>query len=188
VHADIDVTVEPPTVAYVEFDPRRPPDELPSGGPEGSAACHNVFEIEAGIASSIEMLTPTTVRAYPTNFDIITRLKVTIYTPDDAPSKLRSHEEGHRAIAEHYYRNAEAAAREAAASVQSRSFDAGGVDRAAAERAVGELMRAALTAAFMQRTQARSAAANARYDAITSHGLDTITATDAVVGAIAQDP
>lgn len=187
-YGDVDVTVEPPTVAYVEFDARRPPDDLPSGGPEGSAACHNVFEIEAGIASSIEMLTPTTVRAYPTNFDVITRLKVTIYTPDNAPSKLRSHEEGHRAIAEHYYRNAAAAAREAAASVQSRSFEAGGVDRAAAEQAVGELMRAALTDAFMQRTQARSAAANTRYDAITRHGLDTIAATEAVVEAIAQDP
>ena len=180
--------VEPPTVARVEFDPRRPPHDMPAGGVEGGGLCHSVFELEVAIVSSIEMLTPTTVRAYPADFDIITRLKVAIYTPNNAPDKLRAHEEGHRAIAEHYYRNAESAARDAAALVQSRSFEADGIDREAAEQAVGVLIRAALKDAFMQRVQARSAAANARYDAITRHGLDAIAATDAVVGAVAQDP
>jgi hypothetical protein len=187
-HGTVDVTVEPPTVARVEFDPREPPDDLPAGGADGSGSCRSVFEIESGIVSPIEMLTPTTVRAYPADFDIIVRLKITIYTPKHAPDELHAHEEGHRAIAEHYYGNAEVAAREAAASVQSRSFHAGGVDRAAAEQAVAVSVRAALRDEFMRRTQVRSAAANARYDAITSHGRDPIAATDAVVAAIAQDP
>jgi hypothetical protein len=180
--------VEAPTVARVEFDPREPPTDLPAGGPEGSGSCRNVFELEAGIEAAIEMLTPTMVRAYPADFDIIARLKTTIYVPRDAPDELRAHEEGHRAIAEHYYRSAEQAAREAAASVQTRSFEADGVDRAAAERAVAELIRAALKDAFMQRTHARSAAANARYDAITRHGQEPLASTDAVLAAIAQDP
>jgi hypothetical protein len=182
------VTVEQPTVTHVDFDPRKPPDDMPSGGADGGALCHTVFEIESRIASSIEMLTPTTVRAYPADFEIVTRLKVTIYTPRTAPDQLRAHEEGHRTIAEHYYRNAATAARDAAASVQSRSFEADGVDRAAAEQAVGALMRAALRDAFMQQTQVRSAHANARYDAITRHGLEPLEATDAVVAALAQDP
>ena len=180
--------MEPPTVARVEFDPREPPDDLPSDGADGSGSCRSVFEIESGIVSPIEMLGPTTVRAYPADFHIIARLKITIYTPKHAPDELRAHEEGHRAIAEHYYGNAELAAREAAASVQGRSFDADGVDRAAAEQAVAASVRAALKEEFMRRTHARSAAANARYDAITKHGRDAIAATDAVVAAIAQDP
>jgi hypothetical protein len=187
-HGALDVTVEPPTVARVEFDPREPPDDLPPGGADGAGSCRSVFEIESGIVSAIEMLTSTTVRAYPADFDIITRLKITIYTPKHASDELHAHEEGHRAIAEHYYGNAEFAAREAAASVQSRSFDADGVDRAAAEQAVAESIRTALRDSFMQRTQARSAAANARYDVITRHGLDAIAATDAVAAAIAQNP
>jgi hypothetical protein len=187
-HGAVAVTVEPPAVAHVDFDPRKPPDEMPSGGADGGALCHTVFEIESRIASSIEMLTPTTVRAYPADFEIITRLKITIYTPRNAPDELREHEEGHRAIAEHYYAKAASAAHQAAASVQSRSFEADGVDRAAAEQAVGALMRAALRDAFMQQTQARSARANARYDAITRHGLESLEATDAVAAAIAQDP
>jgi hypothetical protein len=182
------VTVEVPAVAHVDFDPRNPPDDVPSGGVDGGAWCHTVFEIESRITSSIELLTPTTVRAYPADFEIVTRLKVTIYAPSNAPDELRAHEEGHRAIAEHYYRNAAPAAHAAAAAVQSRSFDADGIDRAAAEHAVGMLMRAALRDAFMQRTQARSARANARYDAITRHGLEPLEATAAVAAALTEDP
>lgn len=188
VHGAVDVTVAPPAVARVDFDPRRPPEALPSGSADGGAVCHTVFEIEATILSSLEWLTPTTVRAYPADFELITRLKITIYTPQDAPAELRAHEEGHRAIAQHYYRDAEQAARDAAALVQSRAFDADGADRTAAEQAVGASMRAALRDAYMQKTQARSAAANARYDAITRHGLEALAATDAVTAAIAHDP
>ena len=117
--------------------------------PDGAAVCSNVFEIEASIESAIDVLAPTAVRAHPENFELTTRLKVTIYMPTGAPQKLRAHEEGHRAIGEHYYRNAEAAAREAATALVGRSFEGSGADRAAAERAAGELVLAALKDGFM---------------------------------------
>jgi hypothetical protein len=185
--ADIEVTVEPPAVARVEFDPREPPSEMPAGL-AGAGLCHNVFEIEASIVSSIEALSPTIVRAYPAEFDLITRLRITIYTPKGAPRKLLAHEEGHRTIGEYYYVNAESAARDAAMSISGRAFEAYGVDRAAAEQAVGELVLAALKDEFMQRTHARSAAANVRYDAITEHGLAAVSEAQAVAAALAEDP
>ena len=40
----------------------------------------------------------------------------------------------------------------------------------------------------MQGTQARSAAANARYDALTEHGLNAMAEADAVAAAIAGEP
>ena len=187
--AAIEVVVEPPTVTRIEFDRRQPPREMARAGPDGSAVCSNVFEIEAGIASALEVLSPTTVRVYPTDFDIITRLKVTIYMPKDSPGKLRAHEEGHRAIGEHYYGSAESAAREAAASLIGRAFDASGDDRAAAEQAAGEAVVAALRDAFMLRTHARSAAANARYDVLTDHGRSfAITEAAAIAAAVADAP
>ena len=184
----VTVTVEPPIVERVEFDRRQPPPDMPSTMAERSGVCRNVFEIEASIASSIELLAPTTVRAYPENFDIITRLEVTIYTAKGSPAKLQAHEEGHRAIGEHYYGGAGAAARAAALSLVGRSFEASGPNRAAAEQAAGELILAALKEAFMQRTHARSAAANARYDAISDHGLNAIGEKEAIAAAIAHDP
>jgi hypothetical protein len=182
------VTVEPPAVTRVEFDRREPPPEMPSTSLDGSGVCKNVFEIEASIESSIEWLTPTSVRAYPENFAIITRLEVTIYVAKGSPAKLHAHEEGHRAIGEHYYGDAEAAARTAALSLVGRVFEASGADRAAAERAAGEQILSALKEAFMRRTHARSAAANARYDAITEHGLNAIGEREAVAAAIGHDP
>jgi hypothetical protein len=184
----VTVTVEPPAVARVEFDRRQPPPEMPGTSVDGSGVCKNVFEIEAGVASSMEWLTPTSVRAYPENFEIITRLEVTIYTAKGSPAKLHAHEEGHRAIGEHYYGGAEAAARQAALSLVGRSFEASGTDRAATERAAGERVLSALKEAFMQRTHARSAAANARYDAITEHGLNGIGEREAIAAAIGHDP
>ena len=160
---------------------------MPTGSDFG-AVTSNLFEIEATIASSVEMLSPTTVRVYPENFAIITRLKVTMYLPKRWPLKLRAHEEGHRAIGEHYYGGAEAAARAAASSLIGRSFEGSGADRPAAERAASELVLAALRDAYMQRTHMRSAAANTRYDAITDHGRRAMLETEAIALAVADDP
>ena len=186
--AAVTVTVEPPVREQVMFDRDRPPRRLPTDAGEDSAACSNVFEIEANIASAVEVVSPTTVVVYPDRFDITTRLRSTIYLPARKAYELREHEEGHRAIGEHYYGQAESVAREAAESLRSRSFEASGTDKAAAEQAAGALVRAALKDAFMQKTHARSAAANARYDVITNHGRNAITEADAIALAIAEDP
>jgi hypothetical protein len=161
---------------------------MPADAGEGSAACSNVFEIEARIDSAVDAVTPTTVRIYPGGFDITTRFRTTIYLPSGSPDELRKHEEGHRAIGEHYYRYAESAAEAAAQAVVGRVFEASGADRAAAEEAAGALVRTALRDEFMQRTHARSAAANARYDTATDHGRNAVDEDDAVALAIAEDP
>jgi hypothetical protein len=186
--ASVVVTVEPPLRADVVFERDQPPSHMPADAGEGSAACSNVFEIEAKVASSVDVVSPTTVRVYPDRFDITTRLRTTIYLPSGSPDKLRKHEEGHRAIGEHYYGYAESAAEAAAQSLVGREFEASGADRAAAEQAAGVLVRTALRDAFMQRTHARSAAANARYDRATDHGRNAIAEADAIVFAIAEDP
>ena len=186
--SSVTVTVEPPLRADVVFDRDQPPSHMPADAGEGSAACSNLFEIEASITSAVEVVSPTTVRVHPDRFDITTRLRTTIYLPSGSPAKLRAHEEGHRAIGEHYYGHAESAAQEAAQSLVGRAFEASGADRAAAEQAAGALVRTALRDAFMRRTHARSAAANVRYDAVTDHGRNAIAEADAIVFVIAEDP
>lgn len=183
----INVTVEPATLARVEYARGRPPPDMPKVG-DGSGLCNNGFEIEAGVGSSVEVLSPTSVRLFPEEFNIVTRLAVTIYTVKGSPPKLHAHEEGHRAIGAHYYQNAQAAATEAAMSVIGRSFDGSGANRAAAEQAANDIILATLADAYMARTQERSVAANGRYDAITDHGLKPIAEAEAIAMALAQDP
>ena len=79
--ASVTVTVEPPLRADVVFDRDQPPSHLPADAREGSAACSNVFEIEANIKSAVEVVSPTSVVVYPDRFDITTRLRSTIYLP-----------------------------------------------------------------------------------------------------------
>ena len=67
-------------------------------------------------------------------------------------------------------------------------FEANSADRAATKQATNVLVRTALRDAFMQRTHARSAAANARYDRATDHGRNALAEADAIVFAIAEDP
>ena len=62
------MTVEPPVREQVVFDRDRPPRRLPTDAGENSAACSNVFEIEARIASAVEELSPTTVRVITTRY------------------------------------------------------------------------------------------------------------------------
>lgn len=170
--ADIVVRVEPSMRARVFFERDKPPPEMPVSSAEGSAACSNVFEIEAKIESSLEVVSPTAVHVYPESFEIVTRLRSTIYLPDSSPDLLYAHEEGHRAIGEHYHAFSEAAAREAAQSLIGQPFEGIGLDRAEAERQAGKSVLAVLKDEYMKRTHARSAAANARYDEITQHGLN----------------
>lgn len=167
---DIVVTVEPPKRVTVLFERDQPPSEMPVDAAEGSAVCSNVFEIEATFASSVEVVSPVAVRVYPRTFEIVTRFRSTIYLPEGSPERLEAHEEGHRAIGEHFYGHAESVAREAAASLVGQAFDGIGNDRAAAELAAGSVVLTVLRDEFMKRTQARSAAANARYDELTEHG------------------
>lgn len=184
----ISIKQEPVTLARIEFDRRRPPPDMPDTGVDGSGLCNNVFEFEAGIGASIEQVSPTTVRVYPEDFDVITRLNVTIYTAKGSPPKLVAHEEGHRLIGEYYYRNAETAAREAIQAIAGRSFEGSGATRDAAEQAALAQAYAALEGAFTERMQARSRAANARYDEITGHGLKPIAEQEAIAMALAEDP
>jgi hypothetical protein len=168
--ASVTVTVEPPLRADVVFDRDQPPREMPIDAVEGSAVCSNVFEIEAKFASSVEVVSSVAVRVYPETFEIITRFRSTIYLPDGSPEMLEAHEKGHRAIGEHFYGNADLAAREAAMSLVGQPFEGIGNDLAAAELAAGRVVLTVLRDEFMKRTQARSAAANARYDELTEHG------------------
>ncbi|HET7609318.1 MAG TPA: hypothetical protein VFL84_11620 [Gammaproteobacteria bacterium] len=185
--ADVVVTVQAPVRARVFFESDRRPPEMPASAAEGSAACSNVFEIEAKIESSVDVVSPTAVHVYPESFEIVTRLKSTIYLPDRAPDQLHEHEEGHRAIGEYFYRNAEVAAREAAQSLIGRSFEGIGLDRAEAEQRAGNVVLAVLKDEYMKRMHARSAAANARYDEITKHGLNgRMPAKGAVELALAE--
>ena len=178
---------EEPVVERREFDPRRPPIDMPPLTPPEAGVCRTTFELDAGVKYSAEPLSHNTARIYVDELDIVTRVRFDIFTVEGGPAKLHAHEEGHRAIGEHYYKDAARIAEDIGrrligAMFEGRGDDVEGAQRDAFAKVVGEIERA-----YMARMRVPSAAANERFDDITRHGLDPIGEAEAVALAIGGD-
>ncbi len=180
------VTREEPVIQRTEFDPRRPPRDMPPLTPPEAGVCKTTFELSASVTYSAERLSRTTARIYVDELDIVTRLFFDIYTMRDAPPKLRAHEEGHRAIGEHYYKDAAAIAEDIGRGLIGKTFDGTGDDQEAAQQNAFQEVVTEIERAYMARVRVPSAAANERFDEITNHGLDAIAESEAISQAIAQ--
>jgi hypothetical protein len=179
------VAREEPVVARIEFDPRRPPRDMPELTPPESGVCKTTFELSASVTYSAERLSGTTARIYVDELDIVTRLRFDIFTVKNAPPKLRAHEEAHRAIGEHYYKDAATIAAEIGRRLIGRQFDGSGADQKAAQQDGFGKVVAELERAYMARVRIPSAAANERFDELTNHGLSAMDETEAIGLAIA---
>jgi len=178
------VTREEPVVRRTEFDARRPPPAMPTLIPPESGVCNTTFELAANVSYSAETLSPTTAKVYVDEIDLTTRVTFDIYTVRGAPAKLRAHEEAHREIGEHFYRNAATIATDIGQRLIGASFDGTGVDPDAAQQDGFDKVIAAIEQAYMARIRVPSAAANVRFDEITNHGLNEIDEAEAIALAI----
>ena len=175
---------EEPVIAGTEYDPRRPPPDMPALTPPESGVCKTTFELSASVTYSAERLSRTAARVYVDELDIVTRLRFDIFTIRNAPAKLRAHEEGHRAIGEHFYENAEQIAADIGRRLIGRTFDGSGSDQDAAQKDGFGKVVAEIERAYMARVRVPSASANERFDEITNHGLNPIDEAEAIRLAI----
>jgi hypothetical protein len=125
---------------------------------------------------------PTATHCWKTKF---AKFGPTPFCSLDSPPKLRAHEEGHRAIGEHYYARSAPIAEDIGRRLIGRSYEGRGVDDDAAQRDAFGKVVAELESAYMARVRVPSAAANERFDEITKHGLAAIDEDEAVALAVA---
>lgn len=184
--AAVRVKREEPVVERREFDPRRPPRNMPPLTPPESGVCKTTFELAASVSYSAERLSQTRARVYVDELDIVTRLRFDIFTVKDGPSKLRKHEEAHRAIGEHFYRDAARIAEDIGRRLIGETFEGSGVNEQAAQRDGFEKVIAEIERAYMARVRIPSAAANERFDEITNHGLNPIDEAEAIELALGR--
>jgi hypothetical protein len=177
---------EPSVVRRTTFDPRHPPRDMPPLTPPESGVCKTTFELAASVSYSAERLTRTTARVYVDELDIVTRLTFDIFTIANAPSKLIAHEEAHRAIGEHFYKDAAKIAEEIGRRLIGTTFDGVGSSEEAAQQDGFSKVVAAIERDYMARVRIPSAAANERFDELTNHGLDPIPEAEAIALALGQ--
>ena len=180
----VKVTREEPVVSRTQFDPSHPPPDMPELTPPEAGVCRTTFELGAGVTFSAERLSRTAARISVDGLDIVTRVRFEIFTAQGAPPKLLAHEEGHRSIGEHYYEDAARIAEDIGRRLLGATFDGTGADQEAAQHDAFEKVVAEIERDYMARMRTPSAAANERFDEITSHGLDAIEETDAIAVAI----
>jgi hypothetical protein len=179
------VTREEPVVLRAEFDPLAPPYGMPPLTPPEAGVCRTTFELDAGVTYSAQRLSRTAARITVDGLDIVTRVRFDIFTARNTPPKLLAHEEGHRAIGEHYYEDASTIAGEIGRRLIGKTFDGVGADQEAARRDAFNQVVASIERDYMARMRTPSAAANERFDEITRHGLNEIDEAEAVALAIA---
>jgi hypothetical protein len=182
--AAVRVKREAPVITRREFDPRRPPADMPPLTPPESGVCKTTFELSASVSYSAERLSRTTSRIYVDELDIVTRLKFDIFTIRNAPPKLRAHEEAHREIGERFYENAAQIAEDIGRRLIGATFDGSGADEQAAQRDGFQRVVTAIEQAYMARVRIPSVAANERFDEITNHGLNPIAEAEAIALAL----
>ena len=102
--------------------------------------------------------------------DVRLSLSVVIWLPTNATPQLKAHEEGHRALAEHYYKDAEQIARRHARPLVGRKIPIKATDLDAATRAEMEKVNAQLCDKVIAELEGPCAKAQDVYDEITDHG------------------
>jgi hypothetical protein len=176
------VTVQPPTITRRTFDPKNPPAEMPKLKPPEVGTCVYSFRCTA----DMEVKGPVGKPARLTAIEVKTYLTITLWTPQLGPNKILEHEEGHRAICEVYYGQAEAIARRFAEQEMARTFRASASDKAGIDAELKDVQDN-LLAGYLGETARRCDFAQARYDEITQHSISPILESTAINQALREE-
>lgn len=183
------VTKTAPRIVYRSYDPLNPPAEmskklkLPEAG-----LCDTEFGCEIYTGTEMPRYGLSTVLATITSIRLILHLDITIWTVADAPPKLHAHEEGHRRIAEEFYRNADTVAYRLASQALGKKLPVALRNRETSNREAVEAFQGALLAEYLQLTARDCTVAQVRFDAITAHGGNAIAEDAARLQTLAEHP
>jgi len=180
----VEVVKMPAQIGTRYFDPKRPPRERPPLTGIEEAVCAGDFLSDAAVGSQAQMTDATHAKATINKIKVTLQLNITIWLPNNPQKWTAEHEEGHRQISEHYYRNAEVVARRVAEPYIGKSFDISGGDlRRALGAAIGKIAEE-ITNEYNRRMPVETT--QARYDAITDHSQKDIPVADAVAQALKE--
>jgi hypothetical protein len=179
-----------PDVNTRYFDPKNPPPDMPALRPGEAAVTESNFSCQTVIAATIIDQLPssggctTTVRI--TNVKTTIKLGIVIWLPERGSRKLTAHEEGHRAIDERFYADAEGVARKLSEPmIGQRRVGKGNTCDAAAQAAIKEAGDQ-LCGDYMAAVQFPATRVQELYDQITDHGRNRIRETSAIQRAVDQ--
>ena len=180
----VKVTKMPADVQHRTFDPRRPPREMPELKPPENAVCASDFLSNANVGAQGVQIDATHGKLTVNLIEVTLQLNITIWLPVNPPKTVVEHEEGHRQIAEYFYKNADAIAKRVAEPYLGKTLDISGQDLRKAASAAVDKIGGEITDAYNKEMQVELT--EARFDAITDHSRKDIPVPDAVAQAIRE--
>jgi hypothetical protein len=164
------------TVEYKRFDPEHLPDPAPPLHAGESAVTVYQYGVETDMRYSYAGPPPTKgAAAVKLDFKmermtVKLNLAVTIWLPEKANERLTAHEEGHRAIAERFYADADKVARKLATKVVGKSVAGEGDDVEAAGRNAIARVNQGLCDEYLKIIGDPCDKAQTAFDRLTDHG------------------
>lgn len=184
----VKVTVRPPRVRTELFDPQNPPPQRPQMNEGEAAVTASRLGASAGVKAQItrqeqgEGTCRATARIE--SVEVTTELEITLWLPQDYTEKLKDHEQGHRRIAEHFYKDAGAIVRRLARPFVGQTIAAEASDCSSAADAALREAAGRLNARIVEALQTQVVEAQRIYDELTDHGRNEVPEQQAVRQAI----
>jgi hypothetical protein len=168
----------PVTFALHTFDPSAAPPEMPPLAAWEEAECDSNFVSDTNVKARTEMADATHGVVIVTDVKVTLQLIVNIWVPDGATEHVIEHEQGHRQISEHYYATADKVAGQIAAAYLGKQVSASGADLNAEVNKLLQQMGAEITGEYSRKLSPNLA--QNRYDDVTDHGRNEVSAAEAL--------
>jgi len=174
------LTIDKQTVTFSmhTFDPSAPPADMPALAAWEQAECDSNFVSDANVKARTEILDPTHGMVTVAGLKITLQLTINIWLPQGAAEHVIEHEQGHRQIAEHYYEAADKVAELIAAAYLGKQVSVSGADLNLEINKLLQQIGAEITAEYSKKLNPD--VAQNRYDDITDHSRNDVSAAEAV--------
>jgi hypothetical protein len=176
------IVKQPEDFANHTFDPENPPSDMPPFAPGELAVCDSNFLSDANVGGEASEIDSTHAIVTVTSVTLNLQLDINIWVPTTASQHVVEHEQGHREISEHFYQNADKLAAQIASTYLGRKFPIAGTDLHAELSKLLQQMGAEITQQYTKQLDPNPT--QLRYDAITDHSRNDVSAKDAVTQAL----
>jgi hypothetical protein len=180
------ITKHPENFANRTFDPANPPSDMPQLTGDELAVCDTNFLSNANVAGEAHETDSTHAILTVTGVNVNLELDITIWVPSTASEHVNEHEQGHREISEHFYVTADKLAAKIASTYIGKKVLVTGADlRGEISKSLRQ-MGADITEQYGRELNPNPT--QLRYDAITDHSRNDVSAKDAVAQALSENP
>jgi hypothetical protein len=183
--AQVEIARKAPTAVIKQFNPKRPPKEMPPLRAGEAAVCESKFLCQVQVEVEISSGAGEPTECKVTGVKAELRLDVVIWLPTDATHKIRVHEDGHRQISEHFYARAEEVAKRLGEKYVGQQLEVKSAEPAET-RPVIQRVANEFCQEYLGTIEVPSEKVQMKYDQLTDHGRNKLSEREAIRRSLAS--